>query len=88
MSENWLVCLLDKGVCLLIEYVFTLIFPNLFAMEDARSIDAAAMILVVKNSEPSVPSCILNLSLKKNVTQELRSGQSFESQNIPEIDLQ
>jgi hypothetical protein len=48
-----------------------LIFPNLFAIEEARIIDIAAMILVTKNKDPNFPSPRLNLSLKNHVTQEL-----------------
>jgi hypothetical protein len=51
--------------------VRTWIFPNRFAIEDATSIDAAAMILVVKKREPSIPSLRLNLVLKNQITQEL-----------------
>jgi hypothetical protein len=52
-----------------------LIFPNLFAIEEARIIDMAAMILVTKNKDPNFPSPRLNLSLKNHVTQELLNGQ-------------
>lgn len=50
---------------------FTLTFPNLFAIEDARSMEIAAMMLVVKKREPSFPGSRLNLSWKKNVTHDL-----------------
>lgn len=39
--------------------------PNRLAIEEARSIDIAAIILDVKNREPSFPSFIPNLSWKK-----------------------
>lgn len=42
-------------------------------MDEAIKIDAAAMILVVKKMEPSLPSDRLNLRLKKYVTQDLSS---------------
>jgi len=48
-----------------------LIFPNLFAIEEATSIDAAAMMLVVKKREPSIPSLRSNFFLKNQITQEL-----------------
>ena len=48
-----------------------MIFPNRFAIEEATSIEAAAMILVVKKREPSIPSFRSNLSLKNHITQEL-----------------
>ncbi len=46
-------------------------FPILFAIEEARSMEIAAMMDVVKKSEPSAPSLRLNLSWKKKVTQDL-----------------
>jgi hypothetical protein len=46
-------------------------FPKRFAIEEATSIDAAAMILVVKNIDPSIPSRRLNFDLKNQTTQEL-----------------
>jgi len=52
-----------------------LIFPNLFAIEEARIIDIAAMILVTKNKDPNLPSPRWNLSLKNHVTQELMNCQ-------------
>lgn len=48
-----------------------LIFPNLLAIDEAKSMETAAMMLVVKKSDPSFPSSSLNLSWKKYVTQEL-----------------
>ena len=45
--------------------------PNLFAIDDATSIDTAAMMLVVKKREPNSPGSRLNLSWKINVTQDL-----------------
>jgi hypothetical protein len=48
-----------------------LIFPNRFAIEEATSIDAAAMMLVVKKREPSIPSLRWNFVLKNQITQEL-----------------
>lgn len=47
------------------------ILPIRFAMEEARSMDIAAMIAVVKKREPRTPSLRWNFSWKKNVTQEL-----------------
>lgn len=49
--------------------VFTL--PNLLAIEDARSIETAAIMLVAKNKEPSAPSWSLNRSWKYHTAQEL-----------------
>jgi hypothetical protein len=46
-------------------------FPKRFAIEEATSIDAAAMMLVVKNRDPSMPSRRLNFFLKNQITQEL-----------------
>jgi hypothetical protein len=48
-----------------------LIFPNLLAIDEAKSIDIAAMMLVVKKMVPNFPSVSLNLSKKKNVIQDL-----------------
>jgi hypothetical protein len=45
--------------------------PILFAIEEARSMEMAAIMLVTKNNEPSLPPLRSNLSLKKNVTQDL-----------------
>lgn len=45
--------------------------PILFAIDDASSIEIAAMILVTKNKVPNLPPARLNLSLKKKVTHEL-----------------
>jgi hypothetical protein len=53
------------------DVVRTLIFPNRFAIDEATSMEAAAMILVVKNREPSIPSWRLNFFLKNQMTQEL-----------------
>jgi len=36
--------------------LLTLTFPKRFAMEEATSIERADMMLVVKKSEPSLPS--------------------------------
>lgn len=41
------------------------------AMDEAISMDAAAMMLVVKKMEPSLPSGRVNLRLKKYVIQDL-----------------
>jgi len=49
----------------------TLILPNRFAIDEATSIEAAAMMLVVKNREPSIPSLRSNFFLKNQITQEL-----------------
>jgi hypothetical protein len=67
LSRNRSILLLDirKGL------VRTLIFPNRFAIEEATSIDAAAMMLVVKKREPSIPSLRWNFVLKNQITQEL-----------------
>jgi hypothetical protein len=43
----------------------TLIFPKRFAIDEATSMEAAAMMLVTKNMVPSVPEGRLNLVLKK-----------------------
>lgn len=48
----------------------TLTFPMRLAIEDATSIDADEMMLVVKNMEPSFPSGNSNLRLKKYVIQD------------------
>ncbi len=52
-----------------------MMLPTLFAIDEASSIDIAAMTLVVKKIDPNFPSSILNLSLKKKVTHDLPSGQ-------------
>lgn len=49
----------------------TLIFPNRFAIDEARIIEAAAMMLVVKKREPSMPSLRPNFCLKNQTIQEL-----------------
>lgn len=49
----------------------TLTLPIRLAMDDATNTDAAAMMLVVKNMEPSSPSGRSNLRLKKYVIQDL-----------------
>lgn len=41
-------------------YIYTLIFPKRFAIEDATSMEPAEMILVVKKREPSFPSSMPN----------------------------
>ena len=41
-----------------------MIFPNLFAIEDAKIMETAAIILVTKKIDPNVPSGRVNLSLK------------------------
>lgn len=51
--------------------VRTFMFPNRFAIDDATSIEAAAMMLVVKKREPSIPSPRSNFFLKNQITQEL-----------------
>jgi hypothetical protein len=51
--------------------VQTLTFPNLLAIDEAMSIEIAAMMLVVKRRDPNFSSLRLNFSWKKNVTQEL-----------------
>lgn len=45
--------------------------PMRFAMEEAISIEPAAMMLVVKKMEPSLPSGSENLRLKKYVIHDL-----------------
>jgi hypothetical protein len=47
------------------------ILPNRLAIDDARSMDPAAMMEVVKNREPRRPSSIWNFHLKNHVTQDL-----------------
>jgi hypothetical protein len=42
-----------------------------FEIDDATSIDAAAIIDVVKKMDPNFPSCKSNFRLKKAVTHEL-----------------
>ena len=49
----------------------TLTFPNLLAIDEAKSIEIAAIMLVVKKSDPKLSSLRLNFSWKKNVAQEL-----------------
>lgn len=51
--------------------MLTLTFPNLFEIDEARSIETAAIMLVTKKRDPSFPSCKSNLSLKKYVTHDL-----------------
>lgn len=51
--------------------MLTLMLPNLFAIDDARSIDAACMKEVVKKIDPSLPSSRSNLPLKKYVIHDL-----------------
>jgi hypothetical protein len=46
--------------------------PNLLAIEEARSIEIAAMMDVVKNKEPSLPSSRSNFFLKNQVTHDLQ----------------
>lgn len=46
-------------------------FPNLLAIDEAKSIEIAAMMLVVKKREPNFSSLRLNLSKKKKVIQDL-----------------
>jgi hypothetical protein len=53
------------------ESLITLTFPKRLAIAAATSIDAADMILVVKNREPNFPSSRPNLLWKKSVTQDL-----------------
>lgn len=48
-----------------------LILPNRLAIEEARSMDPAAMMEVVKKREPRRPSSRLNFDLKNHVTQDL-----------------
>lgn len=48
----------------------TLTLPMRLAIEDAASVDADEMMLVVKNMEPSFPSGNSNLRLKKYVIQD------------------
>ena len=50
-----------------------LILPKRLAMLEARIIDAAAMMEVVKNREPRRPSSRPNLRLKNQVTQDLKN---------------
>ena len=45
--------------------------PIRFAIEDATSVEAAAMLLVTKKIVPNAPSGKLNLRWKKYVIQEL-----------------
>jgi hypothetical protein len=67
LSENNLALLWRKKG----DGVYTLIFPNRFAIDEATSIEAAAIILVVKKREPSIPSLRSNFRLKNQITQEL-----------------
>jgi len=45
--------------------------PNRLAIEEARSMEPAAMMEVVKKREPRRPSSRLNFDLKNHVTQDL-----------------
>jgi hypothetical protein len=49
----------------------TLILPIRLEIDDATSIEAAAMMDVVKKIDPSLPSCKSNFRLKKAVTHDL-----------------
>ena len=49
------------------------ILPNRLAIDDARSMDPAAMMEVVKKREPRRPSSRWNFHLKNHVTQDLRT---------------
>jgi len=51
--------------------MFTLIFPKRLAIDEAKSIDPAAIIEVVKKRDPSFPSSRSNFFLKNHVTQDL-----------------
>jgi hypothetical protein len=50
---------IEDGRCV---KTIVLTFPNLFAMEEAKSIDMAAIRLVTKNRDPNFSSWSLNLS--------------------------
>lgn len=55
-------------------------FPNLLAIDEAKSIEIADIMLVIEKREPSFSSLRLNFSWKKKVTQELDivvSGQTI-----------
>jgi hypothetical protein len=60
----------------------TLMFPNLFAIEDARSMEIEPMILVTKKMEPSFPSGRWNLSLKNHVNQDLDRFSDHSSEAV------
>lgn len=62
------------------------ILPIRLAMEEASSMDAAAMMEVVKKREPRRPSSRPNFFLKYQVTQEL--GFISSSKQIRKRDLQ
>ena len=49
-----------------------MILPMRFEIDEATSMEAAAMIEVTKNNVPSTPSVRPNFALKNAVTQELR----------------
>jgi hypothetical protein len=66
----------------------TFIFPNLLAIEEARSMEAAAMMLVVKNRDPSLPSSRPNFSLKNQVTQELYNVSWWSNLGLNTMNLQ
>jgi hypothetical protein len=50
----------------------TLILPMRFEIDEATSMEVAAIMEVTKNNVPRTPSERQNLSLKNPVTQELR----------------
>jgi hypothetical protein len=56
----------------------TLTFPTLLAIDEAKSIEIAEMMLVMEKREPSFSSLRLNFSWKKNVTQELNASVSWQ----------
>lgn len=59
---------IDDGRCV---KTIVLTFPNRLAMDEARSTEIAAIMLVTKKRDPSFPSSRLNLSWKYHTAQEL-----------------
>lgn len=52
--------------------MLTLTLPNLLAIEDATSTEAAEMKIVTENMDPRVPDGKSNLVLKKSTIQALK----------------
>lgn len=76
MAEGrWVNTIVLRGLSADVRYCvykgLTLILPKRLAIEEARSIDTAAIIEVVKKIEPSFPSSRSNLFLKNQVTHDL-----------------
>lgn len=69
----------------------TLTLPNRLAIEDATSMEAAAMLLVMKNMVPSSPSGRSNLRWKKYVIHDLvksnELGEIFDAREMRKGDF-